>query len=115
MNFIKINYICNKHDGEIFTNYCNKCKMNICSLCEKEHSEQDKKLISSMILDKKDLLNKLTELKQSINIYNDNINKIIEILNNVKENMNNYYKLEEYIINNYNQKERNYEILYNIE
>ena len=29
--------------------------------------------------------------------------------------MNNYYKLEEYIINSYNQKERNYEILYNIE
>ena len=29
--------------------------------------------------------------------------------------MDNYYKLEEYIINNYNQKERNYEILYNID
>ena len=28
--------------------------------------------------------------------------------------MENYYKLSEYIINNYNQKERNYEILYNI-
>jgi len=29
------------------------------------------------------------------------INKIIEILNTVKDNINNYYKLEEYIINNY--------------
>ena len=29
--------------------------------------------------------------------------------------MDNYYKLEECIINNYNQKERNYEILYNID
>ena len=57
-----------------------------------------------MLLDKKELLNKLNELKKSINIYNENINKIIEVLNNVKENTENYYKLEEYIINNYNQK-----------
>ena len=114
INYDKIHYICNKHD-ELFTNYCNECKINICSLCEKEHLKHDKQLISNMILDKKELLIKLNELKKSINIYNENINKIIEILNNVKENMNNYYKLEEYIINNYNQKERNYEILYNID
>ena len=68
-----------------------------------------------MLLEKKELLDKLNVLKESINIYNENINKIIEVLNNVKENMDNYYKLEEYIINNYNQKERNYEILYNID
>ena len=41
-------------------------------------------------------------------------NVIIEVLNKVKEYLNNFYKLEEYLINNYNQKERNYEILYNI-
>ena len=29
--------------------------------------------------------------------------------------MANYSKFEEYIINNYNKKERNYEILYNID
>ena len=115
INYDKINYICNKHEGEFFTNYCNKCKINICSLCEKEHLEHDKKSIGNMILDKKDLLNKLNELKKSINIYNENINKIIEVLNTLKENMENYYKLEEYIINNYNKKERNYEILYNID
>ena len=113
-NYDKIHYMCNKHEGEMFTNYCHKCKKNICSLCEKNHSKHDKQSIGDMILDKKELLNKLNELKKSINIYNENINKIIEVLNNVKENMENYYKLEEYIINNYNQKERNYEILYNI-
>ena len=42
-----------------------------------------------MIFDKEDLLIKLDELKKSINIFNENINKIIEVLNNVKENMNN--------------------------
>ena len=38
-----------------------------------------------MLLDKKELLNKLNVLKKSINIFNENINKIIEILNNLKE------------------------------
>ena len=33
INYDKIHYICNKHD-EIFMSYCNKCKINICSLCE---------------------------------------------------------------------------------
>ena len=45
---------------------------------------------------------------------NENINKIIEILNNMKHNVNNYYKLLEYMVNNYNEKERNYEIINNI-
>ena len=114
INYDKLHYICNKHN-EFFTNYCIKCRMNICSICEKEHTEHDKQSIGNMILNKEDLLIKLDELKKSINIFNENINKIIEVLNNVKENMNNYYKLEEDIINNYNQKERNFEILYNID
>ena len=113
INYDKIHYICNKHD-EFLTNYCKKCNLNICSLCEKDHLEHDKILLSSMIYDKKDLLNKLDNIKKSMNIFNENINKIIEILNIVRINMENYYKLSEYIINNYNQKERNYEILYNI-
>ena len=113
INYDKIHYICNKHD-ELLTNYCKKCNLNICSLCEKDHLEHDKILLSSMIYDKKDLLNKLDNIKKSMNIFNENINKIIEILNIVRINMENYYKLSEYIINNYNQKEKKYEILYNI-
>ena len=113
INYDKIHYICSKHN-ELFTNYCNKCKKNICSLCEKEHFKHDKKSLGNMILEKKDLNITLNELKKYLNIFNENINKIIEVINNVKENMNNYYKLEEYLINNYNKKEINYEILYNI-
>ena len=78
INYDKIHYICNKHN-EIFTHYCIKCKKNICSLCEKEHKEHDKQSIGNMIFDKEDLLIKLDELKKSINIFNENINKIIEV------------------------------------
>ena len=114
INYDKIHYYCHKHEGEKFINYCNECKINVCSLCDKEHLNHNKFSIFNMILDKEELLIKLDELKKSINIFKENINQIIEILNNVKENMDNYYKLEECIINSYNKKERNYEILYNI-
>ena len=112
-NIDKIHYICNKHD-EIYIYYCNDCNKNLCSLCSKEHLKHNRILISDMILDKNELIIKLNELKKSINIFNNNINNIIEILNIVKENINNYYNLEEYMINKYNKKERNYEILYNL-
>lgn len=61
-----------------------------------------------------ELLKKLNELKKSINLFNENFDKYYEILNVVKKNINNYYKLAEYMINNYEQKERNYQIIYNI-
>ena len=64
--------------------------------------------------DKKELMVEFEELKKSIIIFKDDINKIIEILNTVKDNLENYYKLEEYTFNNYDKSERNYEILYNI-
>ena len=66
------------------------------------------------MINKNELITKLEGLKKSISIFNENINIIIEKLNNIKEYMSSYYKLEEYIINNYDKNERNYEILYNI-
>jgi len=35
-------------------------------------------------------------------------------VNTIKDNINNYYKIEEFMINNYEPKETNYEVLYNI-
>ena len=113
IDYDKINYICNKHD-EPFTSYCKKCNKNICSKCEKEHINHENISFINMIIDKKDLLNKINDIKNIINVYNENIYKIIEILNNMKKDVNNYYKLIEYMVNNYNEKERNYEILNNI-
>ena len=112
-NYDKLNIICNKHN-EPFTNYCKKCNSNICYLCEEEHKEHEIILLRKLMIDKKELIIKLNELKKSIDLFNEDINKIIEVLYNVKENLDNYYKIEEYIINNYDKNERNYEILYNI-
>ena len=43
INFDQKNYICQKHN-DIYSKYCNKCKMNICFICENEH--KDHKTIS---------------------------------------------------------------------
>ena len=88
--------------------------MNIYSLFEEEHLEHEKILLSKKMKNKKELVTKLNELKKTIDPFNDFINKIFEVLNTVKDNINNYYKLEEFMINNYEPKEINYEILYNI-
>ena len=112
-DYDKSSYICNEHD-EPFANYCKKCKKNICPRCDKEHINHENISLTKMIIEKKDLLIKLDEIKNIINVYNENINKIIEILNNMKKDVNNYYKLIEYMVNNYNEKDRNYEILNNI-
>ena len=68
-----------------------------------------------MSLDKDELLTNLEKLKKSMNLFQKNINKIIDLLNSTKDYLDNYYQFAEYFFNNYNLKERNYEILYNID
>ena len=113
INYDKINYLCCKHN-EPFTDYCTNCKMNICFLCDEEHNGHDFISLRKMMISKNELIKNLEELKKTIGIFEDNIAKLVEIFNSVKEFMNNYYKLEEYIINNYDKNQRNYEMLFNI-
>ena len=113
IDYDKINYFCSKHNDP-FINYCNSCEKNICFFCEDEHTNHEIISLKKMMFEKYILNNKKEELKKSIEIFNNNINKIIEILINVKENIEYYYKIEENIINNYNIKERNYILLFNI-
>jgi len=61
---------------------------------------------------------KAKKLKEYFKKFNDGIDDIIEILNKVRDNMNvyynHYYNIYNKIISNYNCKNLNYEILYNI-
>jgi hypothetical protein len=62
---------------------------------------------------KDELIENNKKLKEYIFLFNNDINTIINMLKEVKENMN-IYKINEDIMNNYNYMNRNYEILYNI-
>ena len=62
-NYDIYKYICNKHNDS-FTNYCNNCKINLCTICEEDHVNHDKILLSKMMINKNKLINKLEELKK---------------------------------------------------
>ena len=106
-------YICNKH-YENYNSYCNQCKINLCTLCEREHKFHEKISFGDIILNKEELVNKKNSLKNKIGLFIIEILNIIKKLKEVINKMKIYYKINENIINNYNIKNRNYEILYNL-
>ena len=108
------NYICNKHN-EIYDSYCDKCKYNLCLLCQNEHSHKDN------IINYKDILPDLNYIKKDINNFKIHIDtffklieEIIDKLNQIKNKVEIYYKIQYNIYNNFDFKKRNYQILNNI-
>ena len=53
-------------------------------------------------------------MKKEIDIFNNNIKEIINKLNEMINIMNIYYEINNNIINNYEKKNRNYQVLQNI-
>ena len=104
-------YICDRHN-ENYISYCEQCKINLCTLCEGHKNH--KRIFFSDELPKKGILISKKNEKDTINLINKNIKILINILNEVMNKINIYYKINEDIINNYddNNKNRNYETIY---
>ena len=113
IDYDRKNYECNKHK-ENYSDYCIKCEKDICFSCDEEHEGHEIISLKKKILNKNELIQKLENLKNSMIIFINDYDKIIRIINNVKENFENYYKLVDHIFNNYNKNERNYEIFNNV-
>ena len=107
------NYICATH-FESYTSYCYDCKKDICAMCEKEHLGHKSITYGSILPDMKEVNSELKNLKQTIDENKKEINRIIEKLKNYLNNLDIYYKISYDIINNYENKKRNYPILQNI-
>ena len=134
-NYEKIYYICQK-DDESYTKYCFKCKINFCSLCENEHITHETITLGNLIPDKSKLEDNLKNLRKHIDDLNsdiedtkrelflkfeENVKKLkleleenVRKLNKVKDNMEIYYKIMNDLFQNYNKKNRNFEILSNL-
>ena len=110
INYDKIFYICSEHN-DFYTSYCKNCKYNLCMLCEDVHQKHDRIYFGKIMSNKRELHAKLYNLKLYIDKFNDDYNEMIGILNEVKNNFNLYYKIKKDIINNYDNKERYYELL----
>ena len=106
-------YLCNQH-GASFFGYCNDCKKNICSICDEEHSNHDIITYGKIIKDRNKILDNNTLLRNDINIFNNVVREIINKLNIVIKNFEIYLEINKNIIDNINNKNRNYELLSNI-
>ena len=109
------NYICLNH-GEQLTKYCKQCNLNICFICEEDHIDHE--IVSFSMPNMKDAKNRLLEIKTEIELFKskveDIINQMINRLNEMIKTLEIYYEINNDILNNFEKKNRNYQILENI-
>ena len=115
LEYDEYHYKCGKHK-ETYTKYCKNCKKNICMLCENEgeHTNHNNIYLGDLLPNKNELKNRMNAFNEKLNKFNKHMNEIIDILNTVKNNVNEYSKINSDIINNYEDKYRNFETLYNL-
>ena len=113
INYDQKGFICENHNDN-YSSYCKDCKINLCKFCEKNHNFHEIISYGKLLPDINDLKIKNDELKKTINEFKKDIETIINSLNKVIENIEQYYKIINYITNSYDNKKINYEILHNI-
>ena len=98
-----------------YSKYSENCKKNICLNCEKEHKNH-RTIYYGDILPKDNLEDKNNELKKYINIFNNEIDNIINKLKSIKENIGAYFNISNNYIMDYNNylQYKNYDKLKNI-
>ena len=108
------NYICSKHNSS-FTKYCNECKINLCILCsKKEHKSHNQISYEDIDIDIDNIKENLLQIKNMLHSFNNNIENIIIKLSELKEIINIYYNIYYDIINNNDIRNSNYNRLLNI-
>ena len=107
-------FICNKH-YESFLSFCEQFKKDICLIYENAH--KDHKVISyEAIIPNVDKIKKeIQNFKDKIDEYKDYIDEIIDKLNNLMDFFDTYYQIYKHIINNYENKNKNFAVLKNME
>ena len=115
INYDEKDYKCDTH-FESFNSYCQNCNKNLCPLCKEdnEHIGHEIILFNDLEPNECSLKENLKELKGKIELLKKEVNKITYTLEYIIKNMENYYKINQQIINNYETNRRNYQILYNI-
>ena len=108
INYDLKNYICEMHN-ELYNSYCKSCKINICLKCQKAHLQHDIIGFGTIFPDVEELLNSLKEFRNIIDVFNNDINNIIERLNKVKVNIEKIYQIYYEMVTKYDDKNRNYE------
>ena len=110
LNYDDKNYFCNKHN-EPHIMYCKDCKLNICLSCQNQHKNHNYIFYRNIMPDIDKIKNEMNILKKTIDNFKNNINKIIKCLTKVMMNIEIYHKIYNDIINNYESKNRTFELM----
>ena len=107
------NYVCSKHN-EPLIKYCKDCFTNYCFSCDEEHQGHDTISLLDLKPNITESNNRLSELKKEIDIFNNEVKNIINKLNELIKSIDIYYEINKDLLNNYEMKNRNYQILQNL-
>ena len=105
-------YVCELHNKN-YNSYCRNCKMSLCPICS--DSPNTKHEISNYkLINKEKKLEQINELMKKIDILNKVKEQIIKEINIFIKYMKTYYNLCKDFINNYDNENRNYEKIENV-
>jgi len=113
INYEQKFFVCQKHN-DFYVNYCNDCQKNLCLLCIEEHRDHNNIFFSSLIPNVDEIKESISEIKSNIERFINNINTILKRLQELMKAMEIFYDINLDILNNYEYKNRNYQILKNI-
>ena len=114
IDYDKRNYMCYKHN-EKFISYCNDCNKNLCYNCETGHNKDHIRVSFQDFNINKDNLSQIIKGYQGmVTKVNEKIEAIITNLNELKKNIANYNDIFYNVLNNFEQENRNFYILNNI-
>ena len=113
INYEQKNYICQKHSDSLIK-YCKKCNLNICYSCEEEHANHETIFLGELKPDLEGTKKVLLDMKSKIDLFNKNIEDIIEQLKDLINTMNTFYEINNNIFNKYKTKNRNFQVLQNL-
>jgi len=114
INYNDKDFKCSIHN-ERYNSFCSKCKENLCLACKNNHNGHELIFYDKLIIEDNKIIEKMDEMKKEIDTFNNSIKEKIRKLNKIIENMEEYYKIIDEIIKKYiNNKNRNYQILINV-
>ena len=114
IDYNKINYTCSIHK-DMFIKYCHDCKKNLCLKCEKDHKNHKSIYFGDILPDDNNVINSIKILKSSSDKLSADIQLIIERLNNILNNLKKYQDKFKDIISLYNNNNKNFQVLKNID
>ena len=100
INYNERNYICKNHN-DYYIIYCKTCKRNLCLKCKESHIGHELISYDKIAIKSNYIMKDLKEIRKEIDIFKNNIDEKIKLLNEIKENIEEYYTIINGIITYY--------------